>query len=109
MEQQNSIPFQPNTPVARATDCKTSHLAAASVKQDGSRAKQAKAVLAALHRWPNSTARELAHLSGLDKEVVHRRLPELADPKNGGPFVQRCFQKRTCRVTGKLAMTWLPL
>ena len=89
------------TPRARATDPVTSHLAAEKVKPK-LRAQQ-QAVLAALTRWPGSTAVELAHETGLDRYLVSRRLPELV------PQYARRGKPRQCSVAGTAQTTWYPV
>jgi len=89
-----------DTPRARRSDPETSHLAAERVKPK--LRKQQEAVLAALTRWPGSTAVELAHATGLDRYLVSRRLPELV------PVWARRGKPRTCSVAGTAQTTWYP-
>ena len=101
MEQGNlfSTPLT-DTPRARRHDPLTSHLAAERVKPR--LRKQQEAVLAALTRWPGSTAVELAHATGLDRYLVSRRLPELV------PVWARRGKPRLCSVAGTAQTTWYP-
>lgn len=69
----------PRFPRARTTDAASSHEAAALMELDGAARKQARRVLDALRRHPNSTSRELAKASRIDRYAVGRRLPELAE------------------------------
>lgn len=106
--------FIPVTPVARTEDPETSHLSAKDVTKDGTRKLQSSKVLEAVRKWPDRTASELAELSEIPHEAVHKRLSELADTKNGGPFIERKndevgLVKRRCSVTGKMALTWVPV
>ena len=64
--------------MARATDGPGSHIAADAMQTSGKAKIQRQSVLAALRRYPGSTSRQLAQLSGLDRYVTARRLPELA-------------------------------
>lgn len=88
------------TPASRLNDPDTSHEAEKHINQ-GSRHKQQQIVLEAVKRFPNRTSQELSKDSGLDKEMVHKRLSELRTAKlvsvNG---------KRQCSITGRKAMVW---
>ena len=106
MSEQATFDFRPVSPVAANADPDTSHAAARQVTKDGTRKRQALAVLAAVQRWPSRTSAELARMAGLDRHLVARRLPELADARNGA-LVDRGVARR-CNVTGKLALTWEP-
>jgi hypothetical protein len=90
-----------DTPRARRSDPETSHLAAERIRPK-LRAQQ-QAVLDALTRWPGSTAVELAKVSGLDRYLVSRRLPELV------PMHAKRGTARTCTVAGTPQTTWRPL
>ena len=87
-----------DTPRARNTDPATSHLAAERIRPK-LRAQQ-QAVLDALAKWPGSTAVELAKVSGLDRYLVSRRLPELV------PVHVRRGKPRVCTVAGTPQTTW---
>ena len=97
---QNLDLFAPytDTPRARRSDPETSHLAAERIKPK-LRAQQ-QAVLDALAKWPGSTAVELAKVSGLDRYLVSRRLPELV------PVHVRRGKPRVCTVAGTPQTTW---
>lgn len=90
-----------DTPRARNTDPATSHLAAERIKPK-LRAQQ-QAVLDALAKWPGSTAVELAKVSGLDRYLVSRRLPELV------PVYARRGRPRVCSVNNTPMTTWYPV
>lgn len=62
---------------ARTTDPASSRRAAWEVTSTGRAGRQQQEVLEALTRYEGSTSRELAALSGLDRYVCGRRLPEL--------------------------------
>jgi len=99
MEQLDLLSY---SPISRNTDPVTSHLAALEVTQDGTRAKQQRAVLTALKSHPGHTSMELSQFSGvLSRYDFARRLPELEDAGlvMKGP-------KRRCALTGKQAVTW---
>lgn len=66
------------SPRARRNDADGSQLAADALERSGRAAAQLQAVLGAVHRHPGSTSRAIAALSGLDRYLVGRRLPELA-------------------------------
>ena len=87
-----------DTPRARRSDPDTSHTAADRIRPK-LRAQQ-QAVLDALAKWPGSTAVELAHVSGLDRYLVSRRLPELV------PIWVRRGKPRECTVNKTPMTTW---
>jgi hypothetical protein len=90
-----------DTPRSRRSDPETSHTAADRIRPK-LRAQQ-QAVLDALQRWPGSTAVELAKVSGLDRYLVSRRLPELV------PVHVRRGKPRVCTVAGSAQGTWYPV
>lgn len=96
-------------PRARSTDPATSHEAAEHVRRSGLANEQQRQCLAAVVRWPGRTASELAGNAGavwkstLTRYDFGRRLPEL---RRLG--VIRNGVARTCKVTGREAMTWEP-
>lgn len=63
---------------ARRSDGDGSHDAADALESSGRAAAQLEAVLEAVQQHSGSTSRELAALTGLDRHLVGRRLPELA-------------------------------
>lgn len=65
-------------PRARRNDGDGSHAAADALERSGRAAQQLAAVLDAVRKHTGSTSRELAALTGLDRHLVGRRLPELA-------------------------------
>jgi len=86
---------------ARNADPDTSHIAAAKVDSSGDGEAQRLACLHAVSRYPGYTAAEIARAIGLERHIPSRRLPELRD---GGYVVNG--EKRKCRETGNLSMTW---
>lgn len=90
------------TPLARKTDPATSHEAAREHKESGRAAKSAAAVLAAVNRFPGSTAVELASKAGLDRYEVSRRLADLYRH-----MIVRHGKVRECTINGRKMMTWL--
>ena len=88
------------TPVARATDPDTSHLAGEDVTDSGARSRQQRMVLQGLVRYPNLTTRELAARMNVCRYTVARRMPELA------PIYVSVVGKRRCTVTGRTAQVW---
>jgi hypothetical protein len=97
----NTPLFANSEPIARTSDPVTSAIAAKEITASGLRDSQKAAVLAWLGRAPRCTSAELARLSGMDRHLVARRLPDLeADGfvrKNGA---------RACSVSGRLAVLW---
>jgi len=98
-------------PIAATTDPRPSHAAARELTASGERDRQKREVLAAVHRWPWSTASELARKysssnpeTPLDRYQFGKRLPELRDEDrlvvNG--------EERACEVTRRSVQTWGP-
>ena len=92
------------TPLARASDPITSHIAAAEHTASGNRARQQHQTIAAVRAYPGRTSQELAQLTRLDRYMLARRLPECVT----AGAVRRGAISR-CSVTGKLALTWYPV
>ena len=104
-------------PTARTTDPISSHEGVDRVATK----RQREAVLSEVHIRPGRTARELAGETGLDYEMVHKRLPELRTEgkvsnhrqplqrdRYGTLFPLRP-STRKCSVTGRQAMEWWPV
>lgn len=91
------------TPASRAGDPSSSHDAEAEINRTGQRASQQHRVLAAVRRYPGRTSAELARLTGMDRHMVAKRLPEL-EPLH----VQR-GDKRQCAANHRPALTWSPI
>jgi hypothetical protein len=91
------------TPAARRTDPESSHQAAEIHALSGKRAHQQDQAAAAVRQFPGLTSLELAGMTGLDRYMLARRLPECetAGRVRRGPM-------RHCAVTGRLAMEWMP-
>lgn len=62
---------------ARNTDPITSHIAAEVNVMSGRRKAQQALTVAAVLAYPGSTSRELHEITGIDRHVLARRLPEL--------------------------------
>ena len=92
---------QYETPAARKSDPITSHEADKRIKKTGKVHMWRLKVLEALIDYPDLTARELSIASGLPHEMVHKRLPELADRG----LVKRTG-RRTCTHSGYVAAMW---
>jgi hypothetical protein len=90
--------------LARNTDPKTSHLAAADIVANGTRDAHQAEVLRLVTENPGSTFRELAQYSYLDCHQIGRRLKEVEQQGH----IKRGFP-RTCFLGGKLSTTWLPV
>lgn len=89
------------TPNYRAGDPATSQMAGDHIERCGSAHDQRTRCFDAVMRQPGLTAREIERQLGLK---AHKRLPELRHAnlvRNGSP--------RTCAVSGRQALTWLPL
>lgn len=98
----------PRFPRARSTDARSSHEAAAKIERDGTARLQAERVLAALRKYPNSTSRELAKFSRLDRYEVARRLPELHEAGLVGRYEPSAITA-PCAVAGKRVIRWAPV
>ncbi len=99
---------EPDHIMARRTDPMSSLVAAEEAMMSGRRDTQARDVLRAVIRYPHKTSRELASVTGMDRYIVARRLPELEKDglvmKEGnaaGPVL------RKCTVSGRPAVTWI--
>jgi DNA-binding MarR family transcriptional regulator len=84
------------TPRSRSTDGYGSTDAEARINRNGTAASQQRTVLRAFVRHPGATTKEIAQLEGLDRVMVARRTPELAEiylhriePPPGTPRDQR--------------------
>jgi hypothetical protein len=97
-----------DNPLARGSDPVTSHIAADRLKESGKWSTQKGRVLAwmrenrMLEPPGDLSANEMSRESGIPHPVCHKRLPDL----EYDGLVKKC-RKRTCRVTGELAYTWV--
>ncbi|MCK5127675.1 MAG: MarR family transcriptional regulator [candidate division Zixibacteria bacterium] len=91
------------TPASRSSDPHTSHEAEEFINKTGIRESQQMEVLAWLKLLPGHTSRELAMISGIDRYIVARRLPELA------PMHAEKGEARKCNDSGRQAITWYPV
>ena len=91
-------------PPARATDPSTSHEAAAHLVASGKQADQLAKTAHAVKQYPGQSSMQLSKLTGLDRHMLARRLPELARDERvwRGP-------KAPCPVNGGSACTWWPV
>lgn len=89
---------------ARSTDPHSSHIAAADLAASGALRVQHAKTEAAVIRHPGNSSLHLSMLTGLDRHMLGRRLPELA--REG-----RIWRGPTapCATTGKPACTWWPV
>jgi len=85
----------------RNNDPPTSALASRHIESSGAARMQRSRCLDAVIESPGQTAREIEDRIGVK---AHKRLPEL---REAGLVVNGPI--RTCRVTGRRAMTWLPV
>ena len=90
------------SPRARNTDPASSHEAAQRQKQ-GRANSDGMIVLACVKAMPGATSAELAAFYGLDRYMVSRRCPDLADPERN---LIRRGEIRKCKVLGTNAVTW---
>lgn len=92
------------TPIARASDPMSSHLAANEMTASGRRGQQIAWAIAAVRAYPGRTSQELCEVTGIDRYTLARRLP---DAVTAGAI--RKGIQRACSVTGKTALTWWPV
>lgn len=92
------------TPIARSSDPESSHRAANEITASGRRQQQIAMVIDMVRKFPGMTSMELAGMTGEDRYVLARRLPEAV---TAGAIAKG--QQRPCSVTGKLALTWWPV
>jgi hypothetical protein len=85
----------------RANGPASSREAAEEVTRDGTRARHAAIVLAAVNVHPGLTAPELLEYVALNEYQVRRRLSDLF---NEGKL--RHGEQRRCRVKGRKMLTW---
>jgi hypothetical protein len=93
--------FPNDEPIARRDDLDSSHQSAEELTESGERDRQKTRVLQAVTANPGKTSRELAAITGIPNEVLHKRLPDLRTDQhlmNG--------QQRQCSVTLRRAVTW---
>lgn len=90
------------TPVSRATDPGTSHIAAEEVTRSGRRDSHVAMVMAVVRETPGLVAHEIAPLVGLDYIECVRRL---SDAKNRG----LAFQGPPAKWQGRPCVTWWPV
>lgn len=97
-------PRRVETPIARATDPESSHMAAEEITKSGARAHQQHQTAAAVKQYPGRTSQELAEATGIDRYTLARRLSECETAKS-----VRRGQMRSCWITGRKALTWWPV
>lgn len=99
----------PRHPRARASDQRSSHLAAVAIEASGTAARQAKECLDAVHQHPGCTTRELHEFAGIDIHMASRRLGELA---REGKIRRRDSDANPppnpCRFGNRVATRWYP-
>lgn len=91
------------TPIARANDPESSHRAGEEITASGRRQRQIDQVARAVRAYPGRTRLELHALTGLDKAMLGRRLP---DAVTAGVVVKGL--QRTCSEGNCLSLTWWP-
>ena len=101
---QGEFVFPSREPIARTVDPHTSVLSGDQLTDSGARALQKNQVLGVVQNHPGLTSRELARVSGIANEILHKRLPDL---KRDGFLATG--DARRCQVTGRQAMTWIAI
>lgn len=89
------------TPASHANDPDTSYQAEQRMNISGKRKAQQQIVSDLVKTNNGKTSAELAQLSGLDRAMIARRLPELTTVKKGIAV--------KCSVNGTQAVTWWSL
>jgi len=92
------------TPATHKHDPETSHAAEREITASGRRACQQELVIRLVEHLPGRTSRELADLTGCDRYIIARRLPEC---ETAGK-VRRGRQRPTAG-GGRSAVTWWPV
>lgn len=90
--------------LARNTDISTSHEAAAHIVASGTQQAQQEQTAAAVLQHPGLTSNRLAQVTGLDRYMLARRLPELRKTQH-----VRQGPNMPCPVSGRSACTWWPV
>lgn len=100
------------TPMSRATDGYGSTDAEARINKSGQVALEQRQVLRAFIRHPGRTTKELSALEGLDRHMVARRAPQLAEiylhkvaAPPGTPRDQREFRWHATELGKRVAQT----
>ena len=91
------------TPATRKTDPQSSRTAENNMNKSGARENQQNMVKHMVEKFPGRTSAELAKLSGKDRSMIARRLPEL-----DGIHIKRGETLEKCKVTGINCVTWWP-
>lgn len=86
------------TPCSRNSDPITSKLADRHITTSGTRLQQVRLVALIVKRYSGYTCRELAAITGLDHEMIHKRVSESVMNVRGAVV--------TCFVTGRKAHVW---
>lgn len=89
------------TPNARNTDPESSHLVGEDVTKSGRRQRQIDLVTQLVSATPGRTSAELAYIHDQDRYMVARRLSDASGVKKD--------VMRKCDISGRKAVTWLPL
>ena len=87
--------------VSRRTDPLSSKQAEKEINGNGLRNRQQQQVFQAVKKHPQHTSKELCAITGVDRYVVARRLPELEElwDVKRGPM-------RKCGIGNRMALTW---
>ncbi|HDZ14329.1 hypothetical protein LCGC14_1069070 [marine sediment metagenome] len=87
--------------VSRRTDPLSSKQAEKEINGNGLRNRQQEVVFQAVRKYPNHTSKELCAITGINRYVLGRRLPEIEElwDVKRGPM-------RKCNIGNRLALTW---
>ncbi|PHS70673.1 MAG: MarR family transcriptional regulator [Methylophaga sp.] len=89
------------TPHSRNSDPESSHLAGDAITKSGKRQRQIDLVVGLVQGNPNKTSAELAKVSGYDRAMIARRLPDAE-----GIYLKRA-KIRICTENKTMAQTWV--
>lgn len=110
---QGSLDLLVRTPASRAKDGLGSADAEARINKNGKRARDQRQVLRGFIAHPMTTTKELADLTGMDRYVVGRRAPELAEyflhkaePPPGTAKGKREFRWMATEAGKRVAAKW---
>ena len=99
MDHLSTMMLNIQTPASKTNDPESSYQAEDDMNKSGKRRAQQKETYRAVKKYPNLTSAELSFMTGLDRAMLARRLPELT------PHIIK-GESRICDVNDSLAVTW---
>ncbi len=95
--------------VSRRTDPLSSKQAEKEINGNGLRSRQQEVVFQTVRKYPNHTSKELCAITGINRYVLGRRLPEISVPVDSiyeEPWDVKRGPMRKCNIGHRLALTW---